>query len=164
MTIVILFLYIIWIPSPVEMLDMGSLCSRNSNKSQDPIWSNVCIESYLLDCNGNLTYSFGRMIRSIQFVTFIEFLKTILHFLPEPFRASHPLPSPQTSLRTAHRAFYFIISHLHSLSATQLFFLSLPACSSFGLLLYHPYYSHFLQQRRAHEMLNKRNLASALLF
>lgn len=117
-----------------------------------------------MDCNRNLTYGFRRMTHSIQFVTFLEFLKTILLFLLELFRASHPLPSPQISLRTAHRAFYFIISHLHSLSATRLidwlfFFFSLIACSSFWLLLYHSYYTRFLQQRKAHKMLNKQNLA-----
>lgn len=82
-----------------------------------------------------------RMTHSIQFVTFIDFLKTILLFLPEPFRASHPLPSPWISLRTAHGAFYFINSHLHSCSATQWihYFLSpLTACSSFWLFFTFP--------------------------
>lgn len=93
------------------------------------------------NCNGNWTDSFGRMTCSLQLVTFIDFLKTILLFLPEPFRASHPLPSPRISLRTAHGAFDFINSHLRSRSATQwihYFLFPLTACSSFWLFFTFP--------------------------
>jgi hypothetical protein len=77
-----------------------------------------CLLQNRNDCNGNLTSSF-RTVCSIQLVTFVEFLRAILPCLPQTPRASHPLASPQLSLRAAHRPVYFIPSHLHSLSATE---------------------------------------------